>query len=173
MTLPGWYGAPGDPAHERYWDGKSWGAETRASAIGRRGWWVDPTDPARECWHDGTQWVTTHTRTRTVSAREFGSQEPPAASAAASRPEKSRSERISDALERAQRRPGDVHLTCPHCQTKGRVTSRIVRQKKGISGSKATGAILTGGISMLGTGLSRKEKHTEMTCHNCQTKWVI
>lgn len=64
-------------------------------------------------------------------------------------------------------------LVCPHCQTRGRVTSRQVKQKKGISGGKLTGAVLTAGISMLGTGLSRKEKVTEMKCGKCKTTWTV
>lgn len=46
---------------------------------------------------------------------------------------------------------------CPHCQTKGFVRTMPVKRKKGISGAKATGALLTAGVSILATGLSRKE----------------
>jgi hypothetical protein len=53
------------------------------------------------------------------------------------------------------------------------VSSRQVKVKKGVSGGKMTGAILTGGISMLGTGLSRKEKVTEMRCGSCKTVWHV
>jgi uncharacterized Zn finger protein len=68
---------------------------------------------------------------------------------------------------------GASALVCPHCQVQGRVTSRQVKQKKGVSGGKLTGAVLTAGISMLGTGLSRKEKVTEMRCGNCGTVWHV
>lgn len=79
---------------------------------------------------------------------------------------------IAEAL--AKRVPtGQAAIICPHCQIRGKVTSRIVRQKKGISGGKATGALLTGGLSLLGTGLSRKERATEMHCRNCNTQWVV
>jgi mRNA-degrading endonuclease toxin of MazEF toxin-antitoxin module len=64
-------------------------------------------------------------------------------------------------------------LVCPHCQTQGRVTARQIKMKKGVSGGKLTGAALTLGISMLGTGLSRKEKVTEMTCGKCRTVWHV
>lgn len=64
-------------------------------------------------------------------------------------------------------------LVCPHCQTRGHVTVRIVSRKKGISGGKATGAILTGGASMLATGLSRKEPARQMSCGNCGTTWDV
>jgi hypothetical protein len=73
----------------------------------------------------------------------------------------------------ARHQGGQVAIVCPHCQVKGRVTTRRVKQKKGISGGKAVGAIFTGGTSMLATGLSRKEKATEMHCHNCNTTWFI
>jgi hypothetical protein len=66
---------------------------------------------------------------------------------------------------------GSSQLICPHCQTKGSVTTRKVTQKSGISGAKATGAILTGGLSMLATGLSRKVDVTESHCTNCNSTW--
>lgn len=62
-------------------------------------------------------------------------------------------------------------MICPHCKTRGRVTTDSVQRKKGISGAKATGAILTGGVSLLATGLSRKEGMTAAHCLNCGSKW--
>jgi uncharacterized protein HemX len=62
-------------------------------------------------------------------------------------------------------------MICPHCQTKGQVRTKKVTQKKGISGSKATGAVLTGGISVLATGLSRKEDATQAHCDKCDSTW--
>ena len=64
-------------------------------------------------------------------------------------------------------------LVCPHCQTKGQVGIRAVKLKKGISGGKATGAVFTAGVSLLATGLSRKEKATEATCQHCRVTWYI
>ena len=63
------------------------------------------------------------------------------------------------------------HLVCPHCQNKGKVLIKFVTQKKGISGAKATGAILTGGASLLATGLSRKEDATQAHCTFCNSTW--
>ena len=60
---------------------------------------------------------------------------------------------------------------CPHCQTKGFVHTKPVTRKKGISGAKATGAVLTGGLSILATGLSRKEGSTQAHCTNCNSTW--
>lgn len=69
--------------------------------------------------------------------------------------------------------PPSPTLVCPHCQTRGQVTAYPVTTKDGISGAKATGAILTGGVSMLGTGLSRKSAKTRMVCGNCGTEWLV
>jgi len=62
---------------------------------------------------------------------------------------------------------GDVAMVCPHCQSRGTVKTKSVKQKKGISGGKATAALLTGGVSLLATGLSRKEKLTQARCTKC------
>jgi hypothetical protein len=62
-------------------------------------------------------------------------------------------------------------IICPHCQIKGFVFVKNEKQKKGISGAKATGAILTGGLSILATGLSRKEMTTKAYCKNCNSTW--
>lgn len=64
-------------------------------------------------------------------------------------------------------------LVCPHCQRKGTVIPSAVVRKQGISGGKATGAVLTGGISVAATGLSRKQPMTHMTCTNCRTEWDV
>ncbi len=66
---------------------------------------------------------------------------------------------------------GAAQMVCPHCQTKGFVITSQQKVKKGISGGKATGAVLTAGISLLATGLSRKEWVTVAYCSNCQARW--
>jgi DNA-directed RNA polymerase subunit M/transcription elongation factor TFIIS len=72
------------------------------------------------------------------------------------------------ALQHGQINPA---LICPHCQEKGRIRTKPVKRKKGVSGGKATAAILTAGVSMLATGLSRKEQSTEAYCGKCGSKW--
>jgi len=67
--------------------------------------------------------------------------------------------------------PINPQLVCPHCQTRGQVHAKAVKQKKGISGAKATGALLTGGLSLLATGLSRKETLTQAHCGACGSTW--
>ena len=64
-------------------------------------------------------------------------------------------------------------LICPHCTEKGNVRTKGIKAKKGVSGAKATGAILTGGVSLLATGLSRKENLTQAHCENCNSTWVF
>lgn len=65
------------------------------------------------------------------------------------------------------------HMVCPHCQTKGTVDTKPITVKTGISGGKATGALLTGGVSLLATGLSRKEQKTQARCWKCETVWTF
>lgn len=67
----------------------------------------------------------------------------------------------------------NVAMVCPHCSNKGKVRTKIVERKNGISGAKATGALLTGGVSMLATGLSAKNRVTQAFCDVCQIKWFI
>ncbi|HTW45938.1 MAG TPA: hypothetical protein VMD58_10365 [Acidobacteriaceae bacterium] len=64
-------------------------------------------------------------------------------------------------------------MICPHCQWMNCVRLKTVKRKKGISGSKATAAVLTGGVSVLATGLSRKEQETQAFCANCKTTWFF
>jgi len=73
---------------------------------------------------------------------------------------------------REKRNPSlNLKFVCPHCQTTGTVWTQRVVRKKGVSGGKATGAILSGGLSLLFTGLSRKEKLTQAHCDNCGSTW--
>jgi hypothetical protein len=62
-------------------------------------------------------------------------------------------------------------MLCPHCQTRGSVYTKAIIQKKGVSGGKATAAVLTAGFSLLATGLSRKEHLTQAQCANCRNTW--
>jgi hypothetical protein len=67
--------------------------------------------------------------------------------------------------------PVNPVMICPHCGVQGKVRTKFVDRKKGISGGKATAAVMTGGISMLATGLSRKEKLTQARCDSCGNRW--
>jgi hypothetical protein len=76
-------------------------------------------------------------------------------------------------LEAKERQVGNKQIVCPHCQTKGTVKTEPTRVKQGISGGKATAGLLTGGLSILATGLSQKHEVLKATCHNCKTVWYI
>lgn len=62
-------------------------------------------------------------------------------------------------------------LDCPHCNTTGQVRTKQVERTKGISGGKATAALMTSGVSILATGINRKENMTQCFCENCRSKW--
>lgn len=62
-------------------------------------------------------------------------------------------------------------MICPHCHAQGQVSTSTVKRKQGISGGKATGAVLTLGWSLLATGLSRKVESTQAKCGNCGAVW--
>jgi hypothetical protein len=70
---------------------------------------------------------------------------------------------------------GDVNsaMVCPHCNSKGQIRTKSVVNKKGVSGGKATAALLTGGVSLLATGLSRKEQATQAWCGTCRNQWCF
>jgi hypothetical protein len=57
-------------------------------------------------------------------------------------------------------------MICPHCQTQGSVSTEKTKVKQGISGGKATGAVLT-------AGLSRKQTATRAKCSNCGAEWLF
>jgi hypothetical protein len=67
--------------------------------------------------------------------------------------------------------PINPQIICPHCQTRGRVRTANEIQKMGISGAKATKAILTSGVSLLFVGLARKQATTRATCGHCGSSW--
>lgn len=62
-------------------------------------------------------------------------------------------------------------MICPHCGVRGKVRTKVIDKKSGISGGKATAAVLTGGVSLVATGLSRKDRVTRAFCGNCKNEW--
>jgi hypothetical protein len=62
-------------------------------------------------------------------------------------------------------------IICPQCHTKGAVRMRWEMRKGGVSGGKATAAILTGGTSLLLPGRYRWQEATEAHCDNCTSTW--
>lgn len=67
--------------------------------------------------------------------------------------------------------PLNSQIVCPQCQSRGGVHTKPITRKAGVSGGKATAAILTGGVSLLAVGLSRKEASTEAHCTKCNSTW--
>jgi hypothetical protein len=53
------------------------------------------------------------------------------------------------------------------------VRTKAIKKKAGVSGGKAAAAVLTGGISVLATGLSRKEAMTQAHCDGCNSTWTF
>lgn len=80
---------------------------------------------------------------------------------------------MRDSIKNGIRPTPNPNLVCPHCQTRGTVTATHAIRKRGISGGKATGALFTGGVSMLATGLSRKQGVTQMVCGQCGVRWDV
>lgn len=76
-------------------------------------------------------------------------------------------------VEFQQQQSLNQNMICPHCNTKGSVTTQQVKRKEGIHGGKATAAVLTCGLTLFGTGLSRKNKITEASCSNCGMVWTF
>lgn len=72
-----------------------------------------------------------------------------------------------------RRRDADAKIVCQQCGIAGQVRTKGIKVKRGISGSKATGAFLTFGLSVLLTGLSCKERLTRATCRNCRSTWTF
>ncbi|MEQ1560656.1 MAG: hypothetical protein ABL933_17175 [Methyloglobulus sp.] len=92
--------------------------------------------------------------------------------------EKKRKQDERSAHLAAQKQEGEYGLInktmmCPHCQTNGKIRTKHITQKKGISGGKAVATILTGGLSLIAVGLSRKEEATQAHCDNCNNTWLF
>lgn len=68
-------------------------------------------------------------------------------------------------------RQAQQKIVCPHCNTTGSVTVRRLQQKQGVSGGKATSALLTGGVSLVAVGLSKKGWVNQLTCSSCSMVW--
>lgn len=75
--------------------------------------------------------------------------------------------------QQRQRLWGKVNpkLVCPQCQARGHVRTMRVERKRGVSGTKAALAWLTAGLSIVATGLSRKDQATQAHCDECDSTW--
>jgi hypothetical protein len=83
--------------------------------------------------------------------------------------------RLSDSTRKAEALdtygPVNNAMICPHCQTKGKIRTKAVNRKKGISGGKVAAAVLLSPLTLLATGLSRKEQATQAHCDGCNSTW--
>jgi hypothetical protein len=69
---------------------------------------------------------------------------------------------------------GDTEIICPHCRSQGLVTTKRVKIKvKGVSKGRVATAVVLSPITLLMTGISRKQVVTRATCGNCHTTWTI
>ena len=88
--------------------------------------------------------------------------------------QKKQAEEKKASEDKAKRSKSNSPLViCPHCDERGYVETKKSYQKNGISGSKATAAVLTAGLSVLATGLSSKGLVTKAHCHHCGIDWII
>jgi membrane glycosyltransferase len=84
---------------------------------------------------------------------------------------RAKEERRRQASDTFNHGPINPMMVCQHCNTRGQIRTKGIVNKKGVSGGKATAAVLTGGISLLATGLSRKEAATQARCGTCRNTW--
>jgi hypothetical protein len=80
---------------------------------------------------------------------------------------------LQDRRDETDYGPLNPVMFCPHCRVTGKIRTKEVTNKKGVSGGKATAALLTGGVSLLAVGLSRKEVGIQARCGNCSKYWII
>jgi hypothetical protein len=140
------------------------------------GWYADPDDPVLLMWWDGTGWDESRTRAMPVCAfarceRLTGW----ADSTYCPKHERTMDKRIARQQGATTILYGPVNpqVVCPHCQRRGAVRTKSTKQKQGISGGKATAAIMTAGLSLGATGLSRKRGVTQCHCGSCGMDWTV
>lgn len=62
-------------------------------------------------------------------------------------------------------------MTCQHCRTSGSISAKPVTVKDGISGGRAAAGVVTGGASVLVTGLSQRKNQLRYVCGTCGGSW--
>ena len=149
MSTPaGWYPQPdGQP---RYWDGEDWSEDSAPDAA------TPATDPAA----GGEPDKSPKKRPKRSDFRQAPSVY------------RAYDSMLKAALESTYG-PINPKIECPQCRNIGAVAVTSVTQKVGVSGGKATGAVLTGGVSLVATGLSRKQRVSQAHCGNCGSDWTF
>lgn len=64
-------------------------------------------------------------------------------------------------------------IICKSCGLRGNCTAKRVQRKNGIDGTKASAAVLTGGTSILFTGLSERHDSTQIKCRACRAVYYV
>lgn len=82
---------------------------------------------------------------------------------------------VRRAADQDRQRKGVVRpaLICPHCRTAGRVVVGIDQRKAGVSAGKVAGALVTSGVSLAATGVSRRQRVQTCRCGACGMSWVV
>ena len=62
---------------------------------------------------------------------------------------------------------------CQYCNGVGTVVVQQMKRKKGVSPGKIAGAVVTGGISLVGTGVAKKVWMNQLTCTAWQMRWFV
>jgi transcription elongation factor Elf1 len=165
MSTPaGWYPQP--DGQQRYWDGEDWSEDSTPDAA------TPVTGPATGGEADKSPKKRPKSKLDDFRQWLEGAQAP--------EKEKPRLDRMLDSMKRsykasleANRGPINPKIECPQCHNVGAVAVRSAKQKVGVSGGKATGAVLTGGVSLIATGLSRKQRVSQAHCGNCGSDWTF
>ena len=63
--------------------------------------------------------------------------------------------------------PVNPEIVCPMCGEKGGVRAHRRKAKKGFSTGKIMGGLFTGGISLLATGIAKKDWIYKCYCEKC------
>jgi hypothetical protein len=156
MTAPGWYPHPKGKALLVWWDGTKWTARMKPMPPTP----VEvPTCGYQQCTEiiPADSWFCDKHR-RLIDRGQRRNQ---------------KHARRTRELATTVHGPINPHLVCPHCQTAGAVRAKRVTTKQGVSGGKATAAIMTNGLSLVATGLSRKQGATACRCDNCRMSWLV
>lgn len=69
--------------------------------------------------------------------------------------------------------PPQGAMNCPHCNGQKTVRVEHVKKKKGVSPGKIAAGVVTGGFSLLATGLAKKDEVNQLTCSACGMKWIV
>jgi hypothetical protein len=81
--------------------------------------------------------------------------------------------KMQDAWAKVRHGTIKPHIVCPWCRRAGKVATHRVHAKVGYSAAKGVAAIMTQGVSLLFTGISKKKWVTMAKCFGCETEWKM